>query len=93
MTLKILACSSAALLAAAAQIAAAQSYPVKPIRVIIAQAPGSATDVVTRTLGSKLQASLGQPLVVDARPGAGGTLGTDPHLLPEGEAHGLWDDS
>ena len=77
MTLKVLACSSAALLAAAAQIAAAQSYPVKPIRVIIAQAPGSATDVVTRTLGSKLQASLGQPLVVDARPGAGGTLGTD----------------
>lgn len=77
MTLKIIACSSAALLAAAAQIAAAQSYPVKPIRVIIAQAPGSATDVVTRTLGSKLQASLGQPLVVDARPGAGGTLGTD----------------
>jgi tripartite-type tricarboxylate transporter receptor subunit TctC len=77
MTLKMLACSSAALLAAAAQTAAAQSYPTKPIRVIIAQAPGSATDVVTRTLGSKLQASLGQPLVVDARPGAGGTLGTD----------------
>ena len=77
MTLKMLACSCAALLAGAAQSAAAQTYPMKPIRVIIAQAPGSATDVVTRTLGSRLQASLGQPLVVDARPGAGGTLGTD----------------
>jgi tripartite-type tricarboxylate transporter receptor subunit TctC len=55
----------------------AQTYPIKPIRVIIAQAPGSATDVVTRIIGNKLQENLGQPLVVDARPGAGGTLGTE----------------
>jgi tripartite-type tricarboxylate transporter receptor subunit TctC len=50
---------------------------VKPIRVIIAQAPGSATDVVVRIVGNKLQESLGQPIVVDARPGAGGTVGTE----------------
>ena len=49
----------------------------KPIRVIIAQAPGSATDVVSRTIGTKLSEALGQPIVVDARPGAGGTLGTE----------------
>ena len=55
----------------------AQTYPAKPIRIIIAQAPGSATDVVARTLSNRLQEALGQPLVVDARPGAGGTLGTD----------------
>ena len=55
----------------------AQQYPVKPIRVIIAQAPGSATDVVVRIIGNKLQESLGQPIVVDARPGAGGTVGTE----------------
>ena len=55
----------------------AQAYPVKPIRVIIAQAPGSATDVISRIVGNKLGESLGQPLVVDARPGAGGTLGTE----------------
>jgi tripartite-type tricarboxylate transporter receptor subunit TctC len=63
--------------ALAAPPAFAQGYPAKPIRVIIAQAPGSATDVVTRIIINKLQEPLGQPLVVDARPGAGGTLGTD----------------
>jgi tripartite-type tricarboxylate transporter receptor subunit TctC len=63
-------------LACAAQVHA-QTYPAKPIRVIIAQAPGSATDVVTRIVGNKLQESIGQPLIVEARPGAGGTLGTD----------------
>ena len=54
-----------------------QAYPVKPIRIIIAQAAGSATDIVSRVIGNKLGESLGQPLVIDARPGAGGTLGTE----------------
>jgi tripartite-type tricarboxylate transporter receptor subunit TctC len=71
-----LACAATAA-ALAAQYASAQSYPAKPIRVIIAQAPGSATDVTVRILSPKLQEALGQPIVVDARPGAGGTLGTD----------------
>lgn len=63
-----------------------QGYPVKPIRIIIAQAPGSATDVVSRVIGNKLGESLGQPLVIDARPGAGGTLGTEmaAHSAPDG---------
>ena len=69
--------SIAALAGPAAPGALGQSYPVKPIRIIIAQAPGSATDVVSRIIGNKLGESLGQPLVVDARPGAGGTLGTE----------------
>lgn len=60
-----------------AQPALAQTYPSKAIRVIIAQAPGSATDVVARIVGNKLAESLGQQLVIDARPGAGGTLGTE----------------
>jgi tripartite-type tricarboxylate transporter receptor subunit TctC len=68
---------SAALAAASAEAADAQSYPAKPIRLIIAQAPGSATDVVSRVIGNKLQEYLGQPIVIDARPGAGGTLGTE----------------
>ena len=55
----------------------AQPYPSKAIRVIIAQAPGSATDVVSRVISNKLAESLGQQLVIDARPGAGGTLGTE----------------
>jgi tripartite-type tricarboxylate transporter receptor subunit TctC len=67
-----------ALLALSAiQSAVAQTYPAKPIRIVIAQAPGSATDVISRVVGNKLSESLGQPLVIDARPGAGGTLGTE----------------
>jgi tripartite-type tricarboxylate transporter receptor subunit TctC len=69
--------SVAALATPLAQPAFAQPYPSKPIRVIIAQAPGSATDVVSRVISNKLAEGLGQQLVIDARPGAGGTLGTE----------------
>jgi tripartite-type tricarboxylate transporter receptor subunit TctC len=54
----------------------AQTYPVKPVRILIAQAPGSATDVISRVVGNRLQELLGQPVVIEARPGAGGALGT-----------------
>jgi tripartite-type tricarboxylate transporter receptor subunit TctC len=60
-----------------AQSASSQNYPARPIRILIAQAPGSTTDIVSRILGNKLGESLGQPMVIDARPGAGGTLGTE----------------
>jgi len=54
----------------------AQTYPSKPVRILIAQAPGSATDVISRVVGNRLQELLGQPVVIEARPGAGGALGT-----------------
>ena len=57
--------------------AAAQNYPAKPIRILIAQAPGSATDVVSRVVGNRLSEALGQPIVIEARPGAGGVVGTE----------------
>jgi tripartite-type tricarboxylate transporter receptor subunit TctC len=57
--------------------ALAQNYPTKPIRLLIAQAPGSATDVVSRVLGNRLSEGLGQPVVIEARPGAGGMVGTE----------------
>jgi tripartite-type tricarboxylate transporter receptor subunit TctC len=57
--------------------ALAQNYPAKPIKIIIAQAPGSATDVISRVVGNRLSEGLGQPIVVEARPGAGGALGTE----------------
>jgi tripartite-type tricarboxylate transporter receptor subunit TctC len=57
--------------------ALAQSWPSKPIRIVIAQAPGSATDVISRVVGNQLAEALGQPIVIDARPGAGGVLGTE----------------
>lgn len=76
----------AALAALATQPAVGQNYPTKPIRIMIAQAPGSATDVVSRVIGNKLGESLRQSLVVDAHPGAGGTLGTElaAHAAPDG---------
>ena len=63
--------------ASSAAALAQQSYPSKPIRIIIAQAPGSATDVISRVVGNRLQEALGQPVIVEARPGAGGAVGTE----------------
>ncbi|HUP93940.1 MAG TPA: tripartite tricarboxylate transporter substrate binding protein [Burkholderiales bacterium] len=63
-----------AALAVFASIAPAQSYPTKPIRMVVAQAAGGPTDVVTRIFSSKLSELLGQQIVVDNRPGAGGSV-------------------
>ena len=69
--------SATLVIAALSAGAVAQNYPSKPVRIIIAQAPGSATDVISRVVGNRLGEALGQSIVVDARPGAGGVLGTD----------------
>jgi tripartite-type tricarboxylate transporter receptor subunit TctC len=69
---RVLLCA-AVLLAAAS--AGAQPYPVKPIRFIIAQAPGGQNDVQARLIGQKLGEALGQPMVYDNRAGAGGQIG------------------
>jgi tripartite-type tricarboxylate transporter receptor subunit TctC len=57
-------------------VAGAQNYPTRPIQVIIPFAGGSASDVVTRILLDRASKSIGQPFVVDNRPGAGGNTGT-----------------
>jgi len=54
----------------------AQTYPSRPIRVIVAFAPGGPVDVVARVMGEKLQGVLGQPVVVENRPSSTGNLGT-----------------
>jgi tripartite-type tricarboxylate transporter receptor subunit TctC len=54
----------------------AQSYPSRPITVIVPFAGGSASDVVTRIMLNKMSQSMGQPIVVDNHPGAGGNIGT-----------------
>ncbi len=57
--------------------AAAQSYPVKPIRIIVPYAPGGSTDVVFRILAPRLTEILGQTVVVENRPGGSSTIGLD----------------
>lgn len=68
----------AALIAASCGAAnAQQSYPNKPIRLIVGFAPGGNTDTVARVIGQRLSDRLGAPVVIDNRGGAGGTLGTE----------------
>jgi len=70
----------------AAAGAQAQSYPAKPIRLILPFPPGGGTDVVGRLLAQKLGQALGQQVIVDNRAGAGGRIGTDlvAKSLPDG---------
>jgi tripartite-type tricarboxylate transporter receptor subunit TctC len=62
---------------AIAGAAQAQGYPVRPIKVIVPVAPGGATDITARLIGPKMAQRLGQPVIVENRPGGNETIGTD----------------
>jgi tripartite-type tricarboxylate transporter receptor subunit TctC len=65
------------LLAALALPAGAQTYPNKPVKLIISFTPGSSTDIIGRAVAAKLQEMWGQPVIAENRPGAGGTVGSE----------------
>src|SRR3954470_19703720 len=55
----------------------AQAYPARPVKIVAPFAPGGLADVLSRALGERLQKQLGQPFVIENRPGAGGNVGAD----------------
>ena len=69
--------AGAAALPAASRFAWAQAYPVRPVRLIIGYPPGSGPDINARLIGQWLSERLGQPFVIDNRPGAGSNIGTE----------------
>lgn len=62
-------------LVAFATAAAAQSYPARPVKIVVGFAPGSATDILARVVAEAFSRSMGQPFVVENKPGAGGSIG------------------
>lgn len=73
----ILAIASIVSGAAFAQTADIQSYPTKPVRIIVPATPGGTSDIFARAIGQKLQDALGKPVIVEYKPGAATNIGTD----------------
>jgi tripartite-type tricarboxylate transporter receptor subunit TctC len=86
--MRIIALLAAVLVCAAAQ---AQSYPAKPIRFIVSFPPGGSSDLIARSIAPLMADKLGQPVLVENRPGAGGNIGVDAvaKSAPDGYTIGL----
>jgi tripartite-type tricarboxylate transporter receptor subunit TctC len=91
----LLSAAAAVLLCVSATAASAQSFPNRPIRIIVSFPPGGATDVIARTVGAPLGQRLGQNVVVDNRPGSNGNISAElaANARPDGHTLLLGSDS
>ncbi len=80
---------AALLVAGAAATAQAQTYPSKPIRMIVPFPPGGTTDILARAIGAELTKAWGQPVVIENRPGAGGNIGSEAVAKSPGDGYTL----
>jgi tripartite-type tricarboxylate transporter receptor subunit TctC len=85
--LRLVAASAAA--PALSPVAWAQAYPSRPVRIIVGQLPGGPPDILARLLGQWLSERLGQPFVIENRPGAGGNIGTEGVARAPADGHTL----
>jgi tripartite-type tricarboxylate transporter receptor subunit TctC len=69
--------ASAAALPVISRIASAQSYPTRPVRIMVDVAPGGSSDILARLMGQWLSERLGQPFIIENRPGGGGNIATE----------------
>jgi tripartite-type tricarboxylate transporter receptor subunit TctC len=78
--------AGAAALPFAPHVARAQAYPSRPVKIVVGQAAGSATDIVVRLFGQSLSEKLGQQFIIEIRPGAAGNIATEAvtHMPPDG---------
>jgi tripartite-type tricarboxylate transporter receptor subunit TctC len=78
-----------ALCASLPLLASAQAYPTQPVNIVVPYTPGTGIDIIARTLSAKMKDRLGQPMVVDNKPGASGNIGADAVAKARPDGHTL----